>query len=714
MIKDLSIKKKLTGGFGLLAGLILVVGVVIIASSMGAMNIVTGFFSNEMPVLNSLLTLESAEKSLAEELQSLANPMKATVERHESVKEINEWLSVIGNEMDKLKSNKVAIKMAGWAKLMESKEVYEREVLQILQNEKQYDQLQIENPYQKQLDLFLIGLEDDESSSRYEEALTMLKAMSDRIKQTQSKSATEFTSILRSLLIETEKKSDQVTAKVRVMGQTIVGVVVVAILVAMIMAVVVGMFLAKQIVTPIKSINEALFEIASGNFIVNIEVDSNDEVGEIANSTRQMVANLRELLTHVADATGVVRKEFRNLLLSAGESRESVSQITSAIAGVASGSSEQVNSVNNIKQKSDTIMMELLSISDSIGKQVHTTETTARQVIKNDETIHNIAVTAKKQTEDVDATKQTVKEMGQAIDQVAADTEFVSENSKQTSEIAKEGEQIVSNTLLAMERIKDTVFTSAAKIKELGNSSAQIESIIEVIDDIAEQTNLLALNAAIEAARAGDHGRGFAVVADEVRKLAERSGKATKEIGTLIKEIQRNTRIAVDSMDSGTAEVQAGADLGQQAKLALSKIIDAVDGTVSQIQNISAAAKQMAMSSEEVVQSMNSITRIIENNNESMQDLTQRSNQIVASIEDIKTISESNLESTDKITNLYREALDNIVAIAKVSEDNSAAVEEVSGSSEEVYATIEMFGAKIAKLESTTIGLEERVSVFKV
>jgi hypothetical protein len=127
------------------------------------------------------------------------------------------------------------------------------------------------------------------------------------------------------------------------------------------------------------------------------------------------------------------------------------------------------------------------------------------------------------------------------LQQMAADSaREQARDAAQSVEMTKNSVKTVEETIGGREVIKVKVDLSTDKMREMGDRSAQIGVIVEMIDEIASQTNRQALNAAIEAARAGEHGKGFAVFADEVRKLAEKSANATKDVRGLVKGIQES------------------------------------------------------------------------------------------------------------------------------------------------------------------------------
>ncbi len=202
------------------------------------------------------------------------------------------------------------------------------------------------------------------------------------------------------------------------------------------------------------------------------------------------------------------------------------------------------------------------------------------------------------------------EEMSQTVIDVARNSSTMAGSADDTARIAREGEVIVNRSVEEVKAIAETVNESSRLISSLGERSQQIGDIINVIKDIADQTNLLALNAAIEAARAGEQGRGFAVVADEVRKLAERTTKATAEIGGMIRAIQDEVASTVRNMELGTTRVETGVALVNSAGSALQSIVRSVEGLREMVQQIAAATEEMSTVSEQISGDIESIANV--------------------------------------------------------------------------------------------------------
>jgi methyl-accepting chemotaxis protein len=223
-------------------------------------------------------------------------------------------------------------------------------------------------------------------------------------------------------------------------------------------------------------------------------------------------------------------------------------------------------------------------------------------------------------------------EMSQTILDIAKNAANIASSAKEASLRAKDGKAIVNESVEEVNEIAKSVSKSSELITSLGDRSKQIGEIINVIKDIADQTNLLALNAAIEAARAGEQGRGFAVVADEVRKLAERTTKATSEIGGMIGAIQNEVDVAVNSMDEANKRVELGVQDVTKAGESLNKIVASVDSLQSMVQQIATATEEMSTVSETINCDIETIARV-------SQDTSSGSGQIAASASDLSRLS---------------------------------------------------------------------------
>ena len=259
---------------------------------------------------------------------------------------------------------------------------------------------------------------------------------------------------------------------------------------------------------------------------------------------------------------------------------------------------------DSVNEVCDSLSMTLSKVNESI----QTTVSATNEISASTE---QMATGAHEQSTQSSEIASAIEQMTKTIMETSKNASDASDASRKAKEIATEGGLRVNQTIKGMNEIVNVVKESSQKVKQLGTSSDQIGEIILVIDDIADQTNLLALNAAIEAARAGDQGRGFAVVADEVRRLAERTTNATKEIADMIKQIQKDTELAVKSMDEGSLKAEDGKLLADKAGEALREIISGSDNVVDLVSQVAAASEEQSSAAEQISKNIENISSVI-------------------------------------------------------------------------------------------------------
>jgi methyl-accepting chemotaxis protein len=336
----------------------------------------------------------------------------------------------------------------------------------------------------------------------------------------------------------------------------------------------------RKFILPIRELARDADRLAEGDITVRIDKNRDDELGVLQESFQKLVA-----------ASGRQAKLIRQI--ADGDLRGSYKPNSDAdVVG---------QSLVNMLERNNEAMADVLS-----GAELF--RTSASQ----------IAIAAQTLAEGANEQAATVSELSGAVTQVATQVSDSAERSQKAAELSAKMLENAKTGRLKMSSMLEAV-------REINQTSRNINKVIRVIDDIAFRTNILALNAAVEAARAGTHGKGFAVVADEVRSLATKSSEAAKDTGTLIassvekaefgERIAEETAESLDRIVTGinesdrlVREIAVYADTQAEAV----KRINSGIGQVSQVvQQNSATAEQSAAASEEMSSQAEMLARTV-------------------------------------------------------------------------------------------------------
>lgn len=391
---------------------------------------------------------------------------------------------------------------------------------------------------------------------------------------------------------------DEIYSEVDNVQNYLIAVVFCIVLVVIIVSIILG----RSISNPIIGLMNLMDRAKDGDMTVKCNIYTNDEVGRLGKYFNQMIGKNRELIKEIYQLT------------------------------------EDLDS-NNILLQENVL-------------------TTSQSVNDISETIQQIATGTNEQAEQTQESFMLVTDLSEKISEVTNSSKIMIEESRMTEDLNQNGIKIVNELNERTLKSNDANNIVSKAINSLNTKMNQIGQITETIAQISSQTNLLALNAAIEAARAGEFGKGFAVVAEEIRKLAEGSAAASKEIYTLIGNVQQETM-----------------------------------NTVNIVEQLTESFKEQSDSTHKTHDAFMNISKSTANINQHVDNV----NQLILAIG----------KSKDKL-------FTSIEQISTLSEESAASSEEVSATVESQNSAIKIVTDKVAKITDMSKMLKEKISKFKV
>lgn len=347
--------------------------------------------------------------------------------------------------------------------------------------------------------------------------------------------------------------------------------------VSLIIIVIITIMILRRKISPINQVVMAAENIVQGDLDINLNVQSNDEIGQLAHSFSQMSASLRKIILDI----GYLLNEMSqgNFVVKTSCEDKYIGNYHNILTAVHNINTKLSDTLSQINQASDQVFAGSEQVS--AGAQ---------------------------------ALSQGATEQASSVEELAATINEINGQVKETAANAQQASEVVSQAGLEVENCDRQMQELNTAMNRISQKSGEIGKIIKTIEDIAFQTNILALNAAVEAARAGSAGKGFAVVADEVRNLASKSAEAAKNTTMLIEDsiqaVENGTKLTAGTTESlkkvvertmviKTAVGRISQATGEQASN-LNQVTTGVDQISSVVQTNSATAEESAAASEEL------------------------------------------------------------------------------------------------------------------
>ena len=364
-------------------------------------------------------------------------------------------------------------------------------------------------------------------------------------------------------------------------------VVVLMIVGAVAVSVVFALIMSNSVRKPVEEMREVAAHLAEGKMDLDITHRSSDELGQMADSMREMTKVVKVLIgdidycmNELAQGNFTVKSQHRDayigdyaaILQAMGDMKRSMSetltQIEIASDQVNVGGEQVSNSAQALAQgatEQASSVQELAATIQDVSHQVESTASHARTAKDENDRSH------------------------QQISVCSGDMEAL---------------------MKAMSKIED--------------HSNEISKVIKTIEDIAFQTNILALNAAVEAARAGAAGKGFAVVADEVRNLASKSAEASKSTAMLI--------------EGTVVAVKEGIDLSQETNQALQAVVESSRKVLEAVNLISDATEEQANSISQISVAVDQISSVVQTNSATSEESAAASEELSSQANVLKSL----------------------------------------------------------------------------
>ena len=297
---------------------------------------------------------------------------------------------------------------------------------------------------------------------------------------------------------------------------------------ALIIGIAVSLLFARSISTKLRASVDFASKIASGDLSASMDIDQKDEIGQLANSLKDMAENLNRILLDIQNASNQVASGSQ--------------QISSTSQQISSGATEQASSTEEVSSAMEELVANIQQNTESSKSADDISKKVAVEAAEGGEAVNETVAAMKSIAEKITIIEDIARNTNMLALNAAIEAARAGDAGKGFAVVASEVRKLAENSGSAAAEIIDISINSVKAAEKAGNLINDLVPQIQNTAELIQEIN----TSSIEQNRGADQ---INQALQQLDTVIQQNASSSEEMASMAEELSSQSELMKSNVD---------------------------------------------------------------------------------------------------------------------------------------------------------------------